>query len=326
MIQADHQNNRVLFITYDLSGYYNCIHEELKNRFKEVDYFNTIDKYKYKNIFQRLYSLYFKTFTNKKIKNYYKLQPIIEQTDKKYDYIIIIRPDMFFESQLKVLRARTPNFIAYYHDSINNIPRKKDLIPFFDKVYSYEKVDVKNYNLLFLSNFIYLDKDKNNTKEKTTKNSTGAFTIMAYDYRVQILKTLGHFFKENNYPYTFLIHSNKDRNDEFITIIKDRKNNNEVLTYLNSADILVDIHKYNIQDGLTFRIFESLFFEKKLITTSEDIKTYDFYNPNNIHVISENSKTLNIPKSFFTTPYEKLPNHIYNKYHYKTWLNTLLTV
>lgn len=313
-------NKSVLFITYDLSGYYNCIHNELKNRFITVDYYNTIGiKFKYKNIFQRIYSLYFKTFTKKKLKNYYKLQPILKQTNKKYDYIIIVRPDIFFDSQLKKLKSRTNNFIAYYHDSINNIPRKKEVIKYFDNVYSYETKDVKEHNLKFLSNFIYLDE-----QPKNKNTNKGAFTIMAHDFRVPVLKTLASYFKKNKYPYLFLAQSQKENEDNLIEIIKTRKNNDEVLTYLNSADIFVDIHKYNIQNGLTFRVFESLFFEKKLITTNKTIQDYDFYNPNNIYILPTNSSSINIPESFFTTGYQKVPAAIYKKYHYSNWLNTIL--
>ena len=153
------KNKSILFITFDLSGYYDCITDELKSTFKKVDYENTSKlKYKYTSIFQKIYSSLYRLFTGLKLKNYYKTQPIIEKyRDKKYDYILIVRPDIFFDSQLLELKKMTPNFIAYFHDSINNIPRKKDVIQFFDKVYSYEKKDVKDFNLNFITNFIYLN-------------------------------------------------------------------------------------------------------------------------------------------------------------------------
>ena len=34
------QNKKILFITYDLSGYYDIIHEELQKNFHSVDYHN----------------------------------------------------------------------------------------------------------------------------------------------------------------------------------------------------------------------------------------------------------------------------------------------
>jgi hypothetical protein len=314
-------NKKVLFITYDLSGYYDNISKGLETYFTDVEFHNiALIKFKYKSIFQRIRSAIYKIFKKQKLKNFFKLQPIIESTQgKKYEYIIIVRPDLFFDSQLLKLKSRTNKFIAYYHDSINNIERKKDVIHFFDKVYAYEKKDVKNHNLHFLGNFIYLD---NYTKDQLIEYD--GFTIMSKDYRLETLKKVALFFKKNNLSYSFLVHSDKPQpNSDVITYITKRKNNEEVLQHISKCKFIVDIHKYGIQDGLTFRVFESLFFEKKLITTNADIKTYDFYNPNNIFVINPDDE-IKIPIDFLSTPYEPLSEDIYQKYHYTNWIKALL--
>lgn len=316
------QSKKILFITFDLSGYYDCIINELKLQYSDVDYYNLAD---YKNVpytgfTQRAKSFYYKNFKGLKLKNFYKYNPIIEEVaDKTYDITLIVRPDLFFDSQLKILKEISGTLLAYYHDSINNITRKKDVIHFFDKVYSYEKVDVKKYSLNFIPNFIYiLDYNK---KDIT---STSFFTIMSKDYRFNNLEKLSTYIKNKQYNYKFLVHSDKEQpKHETIQYIQDRKNNNQVLEYINQFKIIVDIHKYGIQDGLTFRVFESLFFKKKLITSNLDIKNYDFYNPNNIFII-EDFNSINIPDSFFQTPYTNIPIDVYNNYHYSNWLKTIL--
>ena len=63
---------------------------------------------------------------------------------------------------------------------------------------------------------------------------------------------------------------------------------------LKKSKIIVDIHKYGIQDGLTFRVFEAIGYHKKLITTNKDIKTYDFIGA--IPDIIEGSKEAGIQK------------------------------
>lgn len=314
----------ILFITFDLSGYYDCITDELKATFKRVDYENTSElHYKYTSVFQKIYSFFFKIFTGKKLKNYYKAQPIIEKYRiKKYDYILIIRPDVFFDSQLLELKKMTPNLIAYYHDSINNIPRKKDVIKYFDKVYSYEKKDVTDYNLNFITNFIYLDK----RTPSVTNIEQDTFTIMSNDYRIKTLKTLANYLNTKGISHKFLIHTDKKPNedDKLLTYIYSRKNNTQVLEYLRKSRIIIDIHKFGIQEGLTFRVFESLYLNKKLITTNTDIKNYDFYNPNNIKIISP-VESITLPDDFFTTPYEKIPDDIYEKYLFSNWIKEILT-
>ncbi|MFD2824232.1 hypothetical protein ACFS5M_11175 [Lacinutrix iliipiscaria] len=315
-------DKKVLFITYDLSGYYDCIKDEFNNQYTHVDYYNIalLKRYKYKHIFQKIYAGIYKLLTKKKLKNFYQLQPVIKELqDKTYDYTLVVRPDLFFDSQLTTLKNNTNNFIAYYHDSINNIPRKKEVIHFFDKVYSYERKDVKDYNLHFIPNFIYL-----NQEYKKNAPNYMAFTIMSKDYRFKTLEKLAAQFKEKHISYQFLVQSDKDTQSDLIHFIKERKNNAQVLDYLKQTHSIVDIHKYGVQDGLTFRVFESLFFEKKIITTNKDIKTYDFYNPNNIFVI-EDVKAFDIPEAFFKTPYEALPESIYQKYHYTNWVKTILS-
>lgn len=316
------KSTRALFITFDLSGYYDCIFEELKSQYNEVDYYNLAD-YKnkpYKNIGQRILSFYLKKTKNLKLKNYYKYNPVIEEIrDKHYDFTLIIRPDLFFDKQLKILRANSKKLIAYYHDSINNIPRKKDVIHFFDTVYSYEKKDVEDFNLKFIPNFIYL-----NNYTVNEPNKTLLFTVVSKDYRYKSLVKLADFLKKNQLEYKFFIHSDKEQPESnLVQFITKRKTNPEVLKEINESSIIVDIHKYGIQDGLTFRAFESLYFKRKLITSNTDIKNYEFYNPKNIYII-EDFDDINIPTSFFSEPYIDIPKEIYKKYLYTTWVKTIL--
>ncbi|MGS2726647.1 hypothetical protein ACU8DI_08560 [Psychroserpens sp. BH13MA-6] len=316
------KGKKVLFITFDLSGYYDHISEGLKEHFEDVEYHNVaFIKFKYKSIGQRIHAFFYKLIKKQKLKNYYKLEPIVKSTEgKMYDYIIMVRPDLFFDTQLLTLKSRTRHFIAYYHDSINNIQRKKEVIHFFDKVYAYEKKDVEQHDLQFLSNFIYLDQYTQKPSE-----TYDAFTIMSKDYRLNTLEAVAKFFKKNHISYKFLVHSDKQQPpSEYVDFITKRQNNQQVLEHISGCKIIVDIHKYGIQDGLTFRVFESLFFQKKLITSNQDIRTYEFYNPNNIMVIEPDSD-IDIPMSFFNTPYEALPEAIYQKYHYTSWIKTLLS-
>ena len=47
------------------------------------------------------------------------------------------------------------------------------------------------------------------------------------------------------------------------------------------AFCLIDL-KLESHNGLSFRFYESLYFQKKLITNNKDVVNYDFYNSNNI--------------------------------------------
>jgi hypothetical protein len=75
------------------------------------------------------------------------------------------------------------------------------------------------------------------------------------------------------------------------------------------------------QYGLSFRVLK-LWLWKKIITDNEAIKTYDFYNPNNILILNENIS--NLDKAFFEKPYEKIPDEIYYRYTLDSWVNKVL--
>jgi hypothetical protein len=316
MAQSD-KDKRILFITYDLSGYYDSIYTELQNRYGQVDYYNTINySYRYKNAWQRLKAFFYKTFYKTKLKNFYKYEPLIAEVSKnKYDIALVIRPDVFVDDHLKILRKISGKFIAYYHDSINNIPRKKDVLHFFDEIYSYEKRDADTYKLKFIPNFMYYEPEGSNPEPETD-----AFSVMSDDYRVKVLQKLGKVLSDTGYSYRFYVKRDNAETDPYITYIQKRINNEGVLQHIKQSRIIVDIHKFGIQDGLTFRVFEAMAFQKKLITTNTDIKNYDFYNPSNIYVI-EDADNISIPEGFIETPYQPLPREIYNRYTVSHWVD-----
>ena len=72
------------------------------------------------------------------------------------------------------------------------------------------------------------------------------------------------------------------------------------------------------QVGLDLRAMESIFFEKKYITTNKDIVNYDFYDPQNIFVIGKD-KWQNF-KEFINSPYKKIDAQIVNRYDFHNWL------
>ena len=314
------KNKKILFIAFDLSGYYSGVYQEIK-KYAQVDYYNTAEiSYHYEHVIKKIGSFFYKILTGKNLKNLYRYKNLIAEVgNQSYDITLIVRPDLFFDSQLSVLKKSTKYFIAYYHDSINNIKRKSQIIHYFDKVYSYEKIDVKNYDLSFLPNFIYFA-DSNDSNQ----DNTGAFSVMSKDYRLPTLKKVAEFLRSKKVGYQFYVMDRSKVKDDFVILMPKRMTNQEVIENIKKSKIIVDIHKYGIQEGLTFRVFEAIGFKRKLITTNKDIKSYDFYNPNNIHVIEDVNKIV-IPDSFFESDYQDIPQEIYNKYTVQSWLKTIFS-
>lgn len=72
-------------------------------------------------------------------------------------------------------------------------------------------------------------------------------------------------------------------------------------------------------NGLTLRVLESLFFEKKLITNNINIINCEFYNKNNIFII--NKDNLDDLNDFLKSEYKKIDKKIINYFDYESWLN-----
>ena len=110
---------------------------------------------------------------------------------------------------------------------------------------------------------------------------------------------------------------NKPHSD-YLEILDKQKSIQEVAALIMKSKILVEIQRTE-QVGLSFRIFEALGHRKKLITTNKDIVNYDFYHPQNILVVDENS--IVIPDEFVDTPYFELDEKILDSYRIKNWVN-----
>lgn len=90
-----------------------------------------------------------------------------------------------------------------------------------------------------------------------------------------------------------------------------------VIEFIFHSKAILDIVSEG-QSGLTLRPLEALFAQKKLITNDSNIKTYDFYHPNNIFILKDdNFKDVN---NFLSKDYVKINSEIINKYKFSNWI------
>ena len=154
--------HNILVIAPTTANIYKVIIDGFKNYAPEVHtefMSNTFPRYRYKNKTERVINFLSKVFLNRNIKEvYYRkiMQKRFHNLREKYDLIFIIRPDHFTNKELVYLKSKTPNLLAYYWDTMNFYPRKKKIISFFDKVYSFDIQDCKKYNFELLTNFLLL--------------------------------------------------------------------------------------------------------------------------------------------------------------------------
>lgn len=311
---------KVLFFCADYFEIHKVIEKGIQDHFNSEIKTIIFKDYVYKNIFQKIQNFIFKTFFNTNLKKIWTSKQAIESIgkDEKFDYLFIICPEFLTNEDLEFVRKKSKKSIVYYWDSFDNIPRYVRTIPYFDKHFSFEPKDVDKYNFNFLTNFYFKTENR-----EITENDV--FFIGSYDKRFKKILEINKYLESLYKNTKFYVHTknkkvvleNKSTKinfiDKTISILETEK-------MLKKSTIILDIQK-EIQNGLTFRVFEALGHKKKLITTNKDIENYDFYNPNNIFVWE--NKTIEIPNSFFDSPYEDLDPETYEKYSIENWIKTI---
>lgn len=283
--------------------------------------FNTF-KYKYPSVLHKAYNVILKAFFKTNLKHQHYGKEILKQLQKNkqlQDVILTIKGDFITPESILEFKKYTKKSIGFFNDNTYRCPKIKRVLHCFDDVYSFEKEDCEKFDLKFAPNWIY------NNEASLDTNKTfefDVFNISSIDKRLPILLRIAEELKSKNVKFKFIIYDKKHEPvDDTITYINKHMPLEEVNDYISRSKVLLDINRIG-QIGLTFRVFESLGLEKKLITTNADIKNYDFYNPNNILIIDEKKPV--IPIAFFENEYEKIPEEIYRKYTLEGWVDKLI--
>jgi hypothetical protein len=313
---------KITLISLDNWGFNKHIAEVLVKKghiVNQID-FNSF-KYKYPNFWIRVYNFFLKIISKKNMKNIYYGKEILRQLEllrEKQDIILTIKADFIDPEYLKEFKKYTYKSIGFFNDNTIRCPKIIPAIPLFDQVFSFEKEDCEKYKLRFAPNWIYLQNKVQNKRVFKYE----IFNISSKDGRLSILSKIAKNLKSNNINYKFMVldKGNQSDNGE-IEFFSEKISLKEVSNLIDESKTLLDINRKG-QNGLTFRVFESLGLEKKLITTNLDIKNYDFYNSNNILIIDENNPI--IPVDFFENEYEEIPKKILQKYTLDGWADRVI--
>lgn len=315
---------KITIISHDNWGYNQNIVKALQKRGHIVNHidFNTF-KYKYPNFSYRIYNFFLKVFFKKNIKNIHfgtEINNRLEAFGQIQDIILTIKGDFIDSKKILDFKKYTKKSIAFFNDNIKRCPKIVSTISNFDEVYTFEKEDALKYNLKFITNFIY-NESKLNTAGVFKYD---VFNISSRDNRFSTICKIAKELKAKEISFKFIIHDKKNKlKDPNIEFIPESIQVDLVNKLVNDSKLLLDIHRKE-QNGLSFRVFESLGLQKKLITTNHNIVQYDFYNPKNILIIDE--KNINFDIDFFRSSYEPIPDDIYKKYTIENWVETVFNL
>lgn len=241
------------------------------------------------------------------------------------DYGLVIRPDMISDSIINNICKKSEYTVSYQWDGLERFPVKKEIISKFNRFFVFDQNDTTNHpDCIPITNFYFDD-----LIDFSIQPQWDIFFIGTYmKDRINDFLELTDFFTRKNYNYFFYISGKNKRKKTFekypqIHFSKKGLTFKENLLHLRNSKILLDF-KNNAHEGLSFRIFESIGFKKKLITTNELVKQKDFYHKNNIFVFKNNN--FSELEEFLELPYYELPEEIYKKYSFTNWIHYVLNI
>jgi len=314
---------KICIISFDSTYFDHNIIIELKRRNIEANHIDASKfKYKYKSVFNKLSNSINKLFFGKNIKNIALEEYILKQLKNlgQQDIILFIRPDKISKKAHLEIKELTDRYISYIYDSCRRFPIDHLLNGVFDEIFSFDLIDVEKHQFTFISNYIYMDKKEIKFENEINNN---IFIVVSIDERFDFLNNLANYLTNHNIDFKFIaVGKTKPKNmNQNIIFSEKTLLPEELQNDLENSKIFLDLIRKD-HNGLSFRIFEALAMQRKIITTNKSISQYDFYNPNNILILDENSD-INIQSDFLTTPYEPLRDDIYHKYTIENWAKTV---
>ncbi|MDF2613500.1 MAG: capsular biosynthesis protein CpsH [Clostridia bacterium] len=325
---------RILFFAPAFFGYEGKIVDKMTELGAMVDFF---DERSIKSSYEKALLKINPQIFHKKTTDYYN--KIIEEiANFDYDYVFIIKCEMMPIEIIKRLKSlfSKATFCLYLYDSLNNIKGINEKLDYFDRVLSFDMEDTSRGSKMIFRPLFFIDDYKRNFIKQGDYKFDVSFIGTIHSDRYKVIKAIKNVAKKNQYKFyfycylqsKFMYYFYKLTKREFSGAKKEdfqfaKIHSFEIAEVIDKTKVVLDV-QHPKQTGLTMRTIEMIGMHKKLITTNQSIKKYDFYNPENIAVIDRNA--IKIPEDFLDNPYQVIQEEIYNKYSLESWIIEVLGV
>lgn len=252
----------------------------------------------------------YKTENRRKINKYidklgFENIPLGKWTTKVENYDVVIFFDTFFNnSAAKYVKEHSDAKVClYFWNRIGENNKQLLENKYVDEIYTYNPFDAKEYNIKYNSTFY-----SKNVKLKKSKIKYDVCFLGRDKGRNDCIQNIKKEFDSKGLKsHINIVYREKD----FISYKKYLKD-------VSKSKCILDVMPTE-KEGLSLRVMESLFLNKKLITNNPTVKEYDFYNKNNIFIIGKDNYD-NLEK-FLNSPYVPVKQEIIDYYEYDNFLD-----
>lgn len=248
--------------------------------------------------------------------------------------VLVIKGEALSLASIRMLREALPEarFTLYFWDSYANMPKESpQKVDLFDKAFSFDPEDVaRDTRLTYRSLFFINDYSAIPTVEQDIDI---LFVGTAHSDRVAVVDRItkalppGVNFKKLLYCRSQIAHRanriciGSYRNTPEADFIFKPISKAEIQALVARSKAVLDLER-TIQSGFTMRTIEMLGASKKTITTNPQIRTADFYSPDNQLYIDRNAPV--IPVSFLDTPWAQVDPTLLDRYSLTGWVKDVL--
>jgi len=249
----------------------------------------------------------------------------------RYDLLFVIKGELIDTSIVHEFKNKNPSSITinYQWDPVNKFHGSIETIQAYDFKYTFDHLDcVKYKNLMLIHKPLFFTNDFRIVDCDPIYDIATIGGMMFS--RVNIIKSIQKILPQFKYKillrtsYTLSLPINIIKVG-LITYFKISihydLNKKSVANILRQTNAVIDIPQPN-QSGLSMRTIETLALGKKIITSNIHIDKYDFYNSNNILILSKYNYH-DIPE-FLKKPYIHIDQKIIKRYSIQNWVYSIL--
>lgn len=326
------QGKKILFFAPPFFGYDIAIKNKLEEFGAEVDLY---DERPSATTFWKAVIRMNARLAQKRIDRYFD-HIITTKSGKKYDYLFVIKGEVFSAEIVNRLKAAFPEgrTVLYLWDSIKNYELIQRSLCLFDDAFTFDREDANNFSQLSFRPLFYVDQYAADSEKSADALYDLLFIGTAHSDRWPFIKaikkqadalglsTFLYIYFQSSFVFTF--RKIFDRKNVGTLRINDVRFNaiarDSVIDKVKRSKVIIDI-QHPKQTGLTMRSLEVFGAGRKLITTNTAIVEYDFYNPQNVMVVDRENPIM--AKEFFETYSVKPDKHIQWKYSLTGWISEI---
>ena len=330
----DVSDKKIILIMPPDFGVYQVIEQNLRYMgFEQVTVISPLFRYKTKD---RILNFIQKTFLGNKdykkqlIDDYYTAevsQTLSSFAPKSIDYAIVIRPDKLAQKTVTAIHSVARKVVAYQWDGLARFPKVFKVINYFQRFFVFDLEDYHRYryqypNLLPCTNFYFDMPEESVSVNENEVLYVGVYIKDRIQSLIRVVNALSQYDLTLNINL-FYGRKTSPFSHPHITFFSKGLNYAQYLTLTKKATVLLDIKTVD-HNGLSFRIFEAIKYQKNLITDNKSIKLYDFYHPNNFYVV-ENDLFEGL-SDFLESDFVPLSEDIRQKYSFSNWVKNILEI